>query len=275
MIRPRLSMLPNYVVLVVMTLVAIIPLVFVVGSSLKTATEYALDPGLIPHNPTFENYIWAFGNGRILHYLINSLLVVPVGLVLYLAVCISAGFAFGKLRFSFRLSVFLGVLFLMIFPQMLLVMQMFKLMTMFGLANSFLGLILAWVAYFAPFGTYIMTTYFSSVPDEILESARIEGCGTLRILTSIMMPIAAPMIGTISIIGLLTMWNELPFSLLLLQDNTLRTMTLSVAMLQGEYGLNTPSLTAILVLTALVPILLFLFFQKYVTQGATAGALKG
>ena len=89
------------------------------------------------------------------------------------------------------------------------------------------------------------------------------------------MPIAAPMIGTISIIGLLTMWNELPFSLLLLQDNTLRTMTLSVAMLQGEYGLNTPSLTAILVLTALVPILLFLFFQKYVTQGATAGALKG
>lgn len=275
MIRPRLSMLPNYTVLVVVTLVAIIPLVFVLASSLKTPAEYALSPGSFPQHPTFENYLWAFGNGRILHYLTNSLLVVPLGLVLYLAVCISAGFAFGKLRFPFRLSVFLGVLFLMIFPQMLLVMQMFKLMTMFGLANSFLGLILAWVAYFAPFGTYIMTTYFSSVPDEILESARMEGCGSLRILTSIMAPIAAPMIGTITIIGLLTMWNELPFSLLLLQDNTLRTMTLSVAMLQGEYGLNTPSLTAILVLTALVPILVFLFFQKYVTQGATAGALKG
>lgn len=275
MIRSRLSLIPNYAILIVMTLVAIIPLLFVIVSSLKTPTEYALDPGLFPQHATMENYVWAFSNGRIVHYLINSLLVVPAGLALYLVVCISAGFAFGKLRFPFRLGVFLGVLFLMIFPQMLLVMQMFKLMTMFGLTNSFLGIVLAWVAYFAPFGTYIMTTYFTSVPDEILESARMEGCGSLRILTSIMAPIAAPMIGTISIIGLLTMWNELPFSLLLLQNDSLRTMTLAVAMVQGEYGLSTPELTAILMITALVPILIFLFFQKYVTQGATAGAIKG
>ncbi len=275
MIRSRLSMIPNYAVLVLMTLIAIIPLLFVLGSSLKTPTEYALDPGLIPWHATLENYLWAFGNGGILHYLSNSLIVVPFGLVLYLAVCVSAGFAFGKLEFRFRLGVFLGVLFLMIFPQMLLVMQMFKLMTMFGLTNSFLGLVLAWVAYFSPFGTYIMTTYFSSVPSEIMESARMDGCGSLRMLLSIMTPIAAPMIGTISIIGLLTMWNELPFSLLLLQDNSLRTMTLAVAMIQGEYGLNTPSLAAILMLTAIVPIVIFLFFQKFVTQGATAGALKG
>ena len=269
------SLIPRYVILILMTLIAIIPLVFVVVSSLKTPAEYALNPGSLPQHPTFENYVWAFSKGEIHRYLGNSLAVVPFGLVLYLGVCVSAGFAFGKLRFRFRLGVFLGVLFLMIFPQMLLVMQMFKLMTIFGLANSFVGLVLAWVAYFAPFGTYIMTTYFSSVPDEILESARMEGCGSLRILISIMAPIAAPMIGTISIIGLLTMWNELPFSLLLLQDNSMRTITLSVAILQGEYGLNTPSLAAILMLTAIVPILIFLFFQKYVTQGATAGALKG
>ena len=275
MIRSRFSAIPNYAILVLMTLIAVIPLLFVIVSSFKTGTEYALNPGSFPQNVTIENYVWALSGGGILHYLVNSLLVVPAGLFLYLVVCISAGFSFGKLRFPFRLTVFLGVLFLMIFPQMLLVMQMFKLMTMFGLTNSFLGLVLAWVAYFAPFGTYIMTTYFSSVPDEILESARMEGCSTLRILTSIMVPIGAPMIGTISIIGLLTMWNELPFSLLLLQDNALRTMTLSVAMLQGEYGLATPQLAAILMLTALVPILIFLFFQKYVTQGATAGAVKG
>lgn len=273
--RARLSSLPHYLILILMTAIAVLPLLFVVMSSLKTPAEYALSPAALPQNPSFDNYVWAFSGGKIVHFLVNSLIVVPMGLALYLAVCISAGFAFGKLKFPFRLGIFLGVLFLMIFPQMLLVMQMFKLMTMFGLANSFIGLSLAWVAYFAPFGTYIMTTYFSSVPDEILESARMEGCGTLRILVSIMAPIAAPMIGTISIIGLLTMWNELPFSLLLLQDNALRTITLAVAMVQGEYGLNTPQLTAILMLTAVVPILVFLFFQKYVTQGATAGAIKG
>lgn len=275
MTRPRLSSIPAYTVLVLMTIIAVIPLLFVVISSLKTPAEYALSPASFPQNPTLENYAWALSGGKILHFLLNSLIVVPMGLVLYLAVCISAGFAFGKLKFPFRLGIFLGVLFLMIFPQMLLMMQMFKLLTMFGLTNSYIGLALAWVAYFSPFGTYIMTTYFSSVPDEILESARMEGCSTFRILISIMAPIAAPMIGTISIIGLLTMWNELPFSLMLLQDNALRTITLAVAISQGEYGLNTPQLTAILMLTALVPILIFLFFQKYVTQGATAGALKG
>jgi len=273
--RPRFSWLPHYAVLLVMTAIAIIPLLFVIISSLKTPGEYALNPGALPQNPTLENYVWALSGGKILGFLGNTLVIVPLGLVLYLAICISAGFAFGKLKFPFRLSLFLGVLFLMIFPQMLLMMQMFKLLTLMGLTNSFVGLALAWVAYFSPFGTYIMTTYYSSVPEEILESARLEGSSTFRILISIMAPIAAPMIGTIAIIGLLTMWNELPFSLMLLQDNTLRTITLSVAMMQGEYGLNTPSLTAILMLTALVPILIFLFFQKYVTQGATAGALKG
>jgi raffinose/stachyose/melibiose transport system permease protein len=275
MMRSRTSSLLSYGVLTVLAAVALAPLLFTLGASLKSAAEYAVNPGMIPQSVTLANYSWAIVDGEVFHYLINSLLLVPVALVLYLAVCVSAGFAFGKLKFRFRLTVFLVVLFLMIFPQMLLVIQMFKMMAAMKLTNTFLGLILAWVAYFAPFGTYIMTTYFSTVPEEIIESARIDGAGSLRILTSIMAPIGAPMIGNIAIIGFLSMWGELPFSLLLLQDNTLRTMTLAVAMLQGQYGLSIPALSTILIITAALPILVFLFFQRYVTQGATAGAVKG
>ncbi len=265
----------TYLVLILLSLLALAPLIFTLGASFKTATEYATDPGMIPRAPTNANYHWAIVDGKILNYLLNSLVMVPIAVLLYLAVCISAGFAFGKLRFRFRLTAFLVVLFLMIFPQMLLVIQMFKMMAALKLTNTFLGLVLAWVAYFAPFGAYIMTTYFSTVPEELIESARIDGAGSLRILVSIMAPIGAPMIGNIAIIGFLSMWNELPFSLLLLQDNTLRTITLAVAMLRGEYGMSIPALSSILILTAAVPILVFLFFQKYVTQGATAGAVKG
>ena len=275
MSRPHRTPWLAYLVLTVLTLIAVVPLLFTLGSSFKTASEYALDPGMVPRAATWENYRWAIFDGGIFRFLSNSLVLVPVSLVLYLVVCVSAGYAFGKLKFPFRLTVFLVVLFLMIFPQMLLVIQMFKLMSAVHLTNSFVGLILAWVAYFAPFGTYIMTTYFASVPEELIESARMEGCGSLRILVSVMAPVAAPMIGTIAIIGFLSMWNELPFSLLLLQDNTMRTMTLAVAMLQGQYGLSTPALSTVLMLTAAVPIVIFLFFQKLVTQGATAGAVKG
>ena len=271
----RLKRPGSYAIMVLLSLLALAPLVFTLGASFKTATEYASDPGLLPQAATVANYQWAIVDGKILNYLFNSLVLVPVAVLLYLAVCISAGFAFGKLRFPFRLGIFLVVLFLMIFPQMLLVIQMFKMMAAMKLTNTFIGLILAWVAYFAPFGAYIMTTYFASVPEELIESARIDGAGSVRILVSIMAPIGAPMIGNIAIIGFLSMWNELPFSLLLLQDNTLRTITLAVAMMRGEYGMSVPALSAILMMTSAVPILVFLFFQKYVTQGATAGAVKG
>lgn len=265
----------SYLVLIILAALALLPLLFTAGASFKTGIEYANDPGIWPKSATWANYEWAFRDGEILRYLINSAFLVPTGLIVYLAVCISAGFAFGKLKFPFRLPLFTAVLFLMIFPQMLLVIQMFKMMAGAHLTNTMPGLILAWVAYFAPFGTYIMTTYFSSIPDEMIESARIDGAGSLRILVSIMAPMAAPMIGNIAIIGFLSMWNELPFSLLLLQDNTLRTVTLAVAMLQGQYGLSIPALSTVLMITAAVPILVFLFFQRYVTQGATAGAVKG
>jgi ABC-type glycerol-3-phosphate transport system permease component len=275
MIRPRSVTIASYTVLVLLSFIALAPLLFSIGASFKTGGEYATNPNPFPSQPTAENYVWAFGDASVFTYLKNSLILVPAGLVLYLGVCVSAGFAFGKLRFRFRLAAFLVVLFLMIFPQMLLLIQMFKLMAAMKLTNSYPGVVLAWVAYFAPFGTYIMTTYFSTVPEEIIESARIDGASSLRILVSIMTPIGLPMIGNIAIIGFLSMWNELPFSMVLLQDNALRTVTLSVAMLKGQYGLSIPAQSTVLMISAFVPILVFLVFQRYVTQGATAGAVKG
>jgi len=273
--RTRSSAIGSYLVLIFLSFIALAPLLFSIGASFKTAGDYATNPNPFPVNPTTENYTWAFGDASLPTYLGNSLILVPLGLLLYLAVCISAGFAFGKLRFKFRLGAFLVVLFLMIFPQMLLLVQMFKLMAAMKLVNTYLGVILSWVAYFAPFGTYIMTTYFTTVPEEIIESARIDGASSFRILRSIMAPIGLPMIGNIAIIGFLSMWNELPFSMVLLQDNALRTVTLSVAMLKGQYGLSIPAQSTILMLSAVIPVVIFLIFQKYVTQGATAGAVKG
>jgi len=261
--------------MLVMVMASLLPLYNVVSASLKSTDEFQTNPLSLPQNVVADNYEYAAFSGGLLQYTLNSLVDVPLAVVLYLAVCITAGYAFGKMRFRLRLPLFLLVLFLSIFPQLLLATQVFKLIAAMQLTNTGLGAILSWVAYFAPFGTYIMTTYFADMPYELVEAARIDGAGPVRILTRIMAPLAGPMIATIAIIGFQAMWNELPFSLLILQSQELRTLTVGIAMMRGEFGLRVPILSAALVIAMVVPLVVFLLFQRYITLGVTAGAVKG
>jgi raffinose/stachyose/melibiose transport system permease protein len=264
-----------YVVLAVFALMALVPFYFSVITSLKSNDEYVESKLALPQTVVTDHYHFVLFQGRLLKYLKNNVILIGSGLVLYLIVCSAAGFAFGKLRFPLRLPLFLGVLFLMIFPQMVISVQVYRIAAGLKLLNTYIGVILVWVAYFAPFGTYIMTTYYASVPKDIVESARIDGASVIQQLTRIMLPIAAPMIATIMVIGTLSMWNELPFALLILQKPDMRTITQGIAMLKGEHGLPIPRMTAAVIVSSTIPLALFLFFQKYVAMGATAGSVKG
>jgi ABC-type glycerol-3-phosphate transport system permease component len=261
--------------MLLLVVASLLPLYNVISASLKSIDEYTANPILWPKVVVFDNYEYAAFSGQLLRYTVNSLLYVPVALGLYVAVCVFAGYAFGKMRFRFRRPIFLLVLFLSIFPQLLLATQVFKLISLMHLTNTGFGTILSWVAYFAPFGTYIMTTYFADMPYELVEAARIDGAGQFRILTRVMAPLAKPMMATIAIIGFQSMWNELPFSLLILQDQTKRTLTVGIAMMRGEFGLRVPILSAALVIAMVVPLIIFLLFQRYVTLGVTEGSVKG
>jgi ABC-type glycerol-3-phosphate transport system permease component len=263
------------VVMAVLVIGSLLPLYNVATSSLKSIDEYTTNPVLLPRAATFDNYEYAAFSGKLLQFTANTLLYVPLALVLYVVVCVSAGYAFGKMRFAFKRPLFLVVLFMSIFPQLLLATQVSKLISIMHLSNTGLGVVLAWVAYFAPFGTYIMTTYFSDMPYELVEAARIDGASQLRILVQVMAPLALPMVATIAIIGFQSMWNELPFSMLILQKESLRTVTVGIAVLRGQYGLRVPILSAALVIAMAMPMLIFVIFQKYITLGVTAGAIKG
>ena len=167
---------------------SIFPLYNVIVASFKSGDEFVVNPFFPPKSPTSENFVYAAVNGSLLHYAVNSLILVPSGLLLYLAVCVSAGYAFGKMRFRLKRPLFLLVLFLTIFPQLLLATQVFKLISLLHLTNTGPGVILTWVAYFSPFGTYIMTTYFTDMPYELVEAARMDGASPLRILVQVMTP---------------------------------------------------------------------------------------
>ncbi len=261
--------------MIILVLASLLPLYNIISASLKSNDEFVVNPIALPKAPIWDNYQYAAFSGRLLQYTVNSLLYVPLALVLYIIVCVTAGYAFGKMRFALRRPLFLLVLFMSIFPQLLLATQVFKLISLMHLTNTGFGAILSWVAYFAPFGTYIMTTYFSDMPIELVEAARIDGAGPFRILVSIMAPLAIPMVATLAIIGFQSMWNEMPFSLLILQSQEHRTLTVGIAMMRGEFGLRVPILSAALVIAMAFPLVIFLLFQRYVTLGVTAGAVKG
>jgi len=274
-LRRHINKLPMYIVLILFAFFALYPIYHVLITSLKSPNEYVDNKLFWPIKTTLENYRYVLFEGKMLNYFLNNCIIMPLALIGYLLVCVSAGFAFGRLRFPFRFPIFLAVLFLMIFPQMLLSVQIFQICRHLHLLNNYLGLILVWIAYFAPFGTYIMSTYYSSVPYELIESAKIDGATTFQILFKIMIPVSMPMVGIISIIGFQSMWNELPFSLLLLQNDSMRTITQGIGMMQGQYGLEDPQLTAAVMTASIVPLVLFLFFQKYISMGAFAGSVKG
>ncbi len=263
-----------YFFLILFSAMALFPLYFSFVTGFKTTAEYNVNQMGLPQTWTGANWRHIIHQVGLARYLSNNAILIPFGLVFYLAVCSAAGFAFGLLRFRGKLAIFTAVLFLMIFPQMIIAVPVYMMAVNLGLVNTFLGVILVWVAYFAPFGTYIMTTYFSSIPRSIIESARMDGANVFQILLRLMIPIALPMMAIISIIGFQAMWNELPFSLLLLQQPGMRTLTLGIALMKGEHGLPVPVLSAALTFASIVPLLMFLFFQRHIAGGAMAGSVK-
>jgi ABC-type glycerol-3-phosphate transport system permease component len=264
-----------YFFLTLLAVMMLYPLYFAFISSFKPVEQYVINKLGLPKAFYTGNYTAVLFRMNLLPYLLNTVITVALSMVLYLVICSAAGLAFGKFSFRGRIVLFSLVLFFMIFPQMVVAGELYQLLSRIRLLNTRFGIILAWCAYFAPFGSYVMTTYFSGVPAEILESTRMDGANVLQMLFRIMMPVAKPMLGTIGVIGMLSMWNELPFASLILQSDGLRTITVGIALLQGEFGLPVPVLSAAVVISAFIPTICYFFFQNFIALDVTAGAVKG
>ncbi len=270
--------LPHFLIYLFLVLIAILvlyPLYFAFISSLKSVPEYTINKLGLPKKLDLGNYVTVLFRMHLLTYMLNTIITVSIAMILYLIICSAAGLAFGQFRFKGKMLLFLLILFFQVFPQMVVAGELYQILSRMRLLNTRLGIILAWCAYFTPFGAYIMTTYFATVPKEIKESTRIDGANILQLLFKVMMPIAKPMLGTIGVTGTLSMWNELPFASLILQQDNLRTLTVGIGLMQGEYGLPVPVLTAAVIVSALVPTVLYFFFQNLIAMNATAGSLSG
>ncbi len=252
----------------------IYPLVFMVMTALKGEPEYIRNPYGPPAELTVRNFRNAWVYGKFGRYIGNSAIVVVAAVVASWAVCSMAGYALSHLRFRGRRLLFFAILGSMMIAPQVIIIPLYSMLNGLGLLNHRVGLICVYVTLATPFGTYLMTSYLRSIPRELVEAAQVDGASHLQILWRVMLPVARPAIVTLGIFNFLWMWNELLFSLLILQDDSVRTLMVGVANLRGQYTTNIPYLSAGLFLAATPVLIVFLIFQTQLSKGMTLGAVK-
>ena len=263
---------------ITLTLVAfstLYPLFFVGLVSFMQPQEYRQNRLGIPTNPTFDSIMKVWGDGSFGRYMLNSLLVVGCSVILIVVLGSLAGFAFAHLKFPGLGVSFAIALALMVLPASLFMVPTFKVVLDLHLFNNYLGLILVYASLQVPFGIFMMWTYFQAVPRELFEAARMDGASVFRTFRSVALPLAGPALLTLTTLTFLTLWNELLFSLIILQSADQRTIIVGLSLLKGSMGVeNTTVLAAGMLVSAIPPLLLFVIFNRQVTSGLVAGAVK-
>jgi ABC-type glycerol-3-phosphate transport system permease component len=259
--------------LVAITLVMLFPFLWMIVTSL-TPNGQAASPDfwLWPQMPTFENYVEAFTTQPLLVWIRNSVVISIVGALLSVVVSLLAGYAFAKFRFRGRTLIFLAYLLTIMIPIQVTLVPTFLVAVNLGLVNSVWGVILPGAA--EATGVFIARQFLLSIPDELLEAARIDGAGEIRTFFRVVLPLSGPLIGVLAILAVMARWNEFLWPFVVLQGDDVLTLPVGLASLQGGDLFSTPwgMILAITTIAVLPMLVVFLVFQRQFVQGiATTG----
>ena len=252
-----------------------LPLLWMINTALKPAAEtFTLD--FFTGTKTMENFAHIVTDGKIMRYLRNSLLVSFGSSLMATIVCAFAAYSFSKFRYRGRKLVMGLFMMSQAFPQAILLLSIYVLMQKTGLLGSYWALLISYVVFTLPVGTWTLKSYFDQLPDSLIESARIDGAGNLKIMFQIVFPITVPGMISIAIYGFVWSWNDLLYSMTLVTDATKRTLASGLVMtFLGEASTNWGYMMAASIVAAIPVTIVFVFLQRYFIQGLTAGAVKG
>ena len=252
-----------------------LPLLWMINTALKPAAEtFTLD--FFTGTKTMENFAHIVTDGKIMRYLRNSLLVSFGSSLMATIVCAFAAYSFSKFRYRGRKLVMGLFMMSQAFPQAILLLSIYVLMQKTGLLGSYWALLISYVVFTLPVGTWTLKSYFDQLPDSLIESARIDGAGNLKIMFQIVFPITVPGMISIAIYGFVWSWNDLLDSMTLVTDATKRTLASGLVMtFLGEASTNWGYMMAASIVAAIPVTIVFVFLQRYFIQGLTAGAVKG
>jgi len=272
--RERITRVVLYILLVLGAFLAILPMVWMVSASLMPSGEASTyPPHFFPTTVTFTHYTDLFIRLNLGRNLLNSAFVAFVVTFASLFINSLAGYAFAKLRFRGRDRLFRVLSTGLVLPVQVAMLPLFLLLKNMGLINTYWGVIIPGLA--SIFGIFLVRQYALSIPDEMLDAARVDGASEFRIFWSIVIPGIAPILATLSIWTFLATWNDFMWPLIVLADASHYTLPVALANLSGEHVQDTELMMAGSVLTVIPVMVVFLFLQRYYIQGVMAGSVKG
>lgn len=260
--------------LVAVAVAALYPLLFTVLNSLKSRTAYAQNPLGLPDAISFENYIDTFNRMQVPRLLFNTVITTAGGLLLSTVAALFIAYAVTKLRMPGGNLVFLFIISMLVIPSQVVIYPLYETILILGLGGTYQGLILSYAAFGLPMSTYLLVAYFRAIPDELIEAARLDGAGDMRILFQVLLPVSMPAIAALSILNFVWMWNDLLLPLVIMGGSDKTTLMVGVALLSGQYDVSIPLVSAGLIVALLPVMIVYLVFQRQILNGAIAGAVK-
>ncbi|WP_427181703.1 carbohydrate ABC transporter permease [Paenibacillus sp. TC-CSREp1] len=260
--------------MILISLVMIVPFLWMLSTSFKLQEEVFQYPiQWIPQVFHFENYAEVWTSIPFPLYYFNSLKVSILVTLGQLITCSLAGYAFARLDFPGKNRLFIMYFAAFMIPYQVIMIPQYFVIKKLGLVDSHWALILLEI--FSPYGVFLMRQFLSGISKELSEAARIDGCNEFGIFARIIMPLAKPALATLGIFAFSWVWNDFQAPLIYLTSDSLKTLPLGLASLNGEFTSQTQLIMAGTVLSLIPVVTVFLFFQRYFISGITAGSVKG
>lgn len=273
--RKNLPRFFQYLILSLFVLIILVPVVMLVFGGLKTRGEFMTHPYVPPIPPRWENYAKILGMASFWIMLRNSLVVMLATTTGVVFACSLAAFVFARMEFRGKELAFNFLTLGLMFPLTIAIMPVYLVIRQIGLTNNLWGIILVQVAFQLSGNILILRGFFMAIPAELQDAAYIDGCTAVDFFWRILLPLARPALSAVAALTMVFSWNELLVPLVVIDKETLWTLPLGMMQFQGQYGQDLALVSAFVTLSAVPAVIFYLFAQRQIVSGLTAGALKG
>ena len=258
----------------IVCLFMLFPLLYTISVAFMPSGElYTMAMNIVPKHPTLENFVEAFHKIPLVRFVLNSFLVAGSITLGQIVTCSLAAFAFSFLNFKGKNVLFMLVMATMMVPGEATIISNYLTVGSLGLLDTYIVLILPSLT--SAMGIFLFRQFYMTFPISLYESAKLDGCGNLRFIVKILMPLTKSAMGAMAVYTFINAWNEYPLQLVMLTENAQKTISLGIAALQSSDSTDYGLIMAGAALASVPIIIIFLMFQKYFTQGITMGAVKG